>query len=232
MIGVIVNVLTVLIGSAVGLLFKKGLPEKITKTIMVGLGLCVVYIGVSCALEGANPIIAVVCMAVGGGVGAMIDIDRQINRLGDWLSSKFKGKGTENPVAESFVSGCLMFCVGAMTIVGSLNSGLGIEGGLEMIYTKSVLDLISSMVLAASLGFGVIFSAAFVLVFQGGIVLLAELLQPLLTAAVISEITCVGSLIIIALGLNMVGATKIKVANYLPAIIIVPAAVWVASLIG
>ena len=101
-----------------------------------------------------------------------------------------------------------------------------------MIYTKSVLDLISSAVLAASLGFGVIFSSIFVLVFQGGIVLLAELLQPLLTAAVISEITCVGSLMIIALGLNMVGATKIKVANYMPALVIVPVAVWAVSLIG
>ena len=232
MIGVFVNVLTVLIGSTVGLLFKKGLPDKITKAIMVGLGLCVIYIGVSGVLEGTNPIIAVICMAIGGGVGALIDIDKRINRLGEWLASKFKKNSGQGSVAESFVSGCLMFCVGAMTIVGSLNSGLGIEGGLEMIYTKSVLDLISSAVLAASLGFGVIFSAAFVLVFQGGIVLLAELLQPLLTAAVISEITCVGSLMIIALGLNMVGATKIKVANYMPALVIVPVAVWAMSLIG
>ena len=231
MLGVLVNVLTVLLGSTVGLLFKKGIPEKITKCIMAGLGLCVIYIGVSGALKGENPIIAVVCMAIGGALGSLIDIDKQINRLGNWLSSKFKKKDTEASVAEGFVSGCLMFCVGAMTIVGSLNSGLGIEGGLEMIYTKSVLDLISSAVLAASLGFGVIFSAIFVLVFQGGIVLLAEVLQPLLTEAVIAELTCVGSLMIIGLGLNMVGATKIKVANYMPALLIVPLALFVASFI-
>lgn len=231
MIGVFVNVLTVLIGSAVGLLFKKGIPEKITKAIMAGLGLCVIYIGVSGALEGKNPIIAVICMAIGGGLGTLIDIDKQINRLGDFIASKFKKNNGQTTIAEGFVSASIMFCIGAMTIVGSLNSGLGIEGGLEMIYTKSVLDLISSMVLAASLGVGVIFSAIFVFVFQGGIVLLAEVLQPFLTAEVISELTCIGSLMIIGLGLNMVGATKIKVANYLPALFLVPLALWIASLI-
>lgn len=231
MLGVLVNVLTVLIGSTVGLLFKKGIPEKITKTIMAGLGLCVIYIGVSGTLEGENPIIAVVSMAIGGAVGALIDIDKQINRLGDWLASKFKKSGGQTSIAEGFVSACIMFCVGAMAIVGSLNSGLGVEGGLEMIYTKSVLDLISSAVLAASLGFGVVFSAIFVLVFQGGIVLLAEFLQPFLTEAVIAELTCVGSLMIIGLGLNLTCNAKIKVANYLPALVVVPIALWIASLI-
>lgn len=231
MLGVLVNVLTVLVGSTVGLLFKKGIPEKITKAIMAGLGLCVIYIGVSGALEGKNPIIAVICMAVGGGLGALIDIDKQINRIGGFIASKFKKTDGHTTIAEGFVSASIMFCIGAMTIVGSLNSGLGVEDGLEMIYTKSVIDLISSMVLAASLGFGVIFSAIFVLVFQGGIVLLAEVLQPFLTTSVISELTCVGSLMIIGLGLNMVGATKIKVANYLPALVLVPLAIWIASLI-
>lgn len=231
MIGVLVNVLTVILGSTIGILFKKGIPEKITKTVMIGLGLCVIYIGVSGALKGSEPIVAVICMAVGGGVGSIIDIDKQINRLGDWIASKFNKKDGQVAVAEGFVGGCLMFCVGAMTIVGSLNSGLGIEGGLEMIYTKSVLDLVSSAVLAASLGYGVIFSAIFVFVFQGGIVLLSEALQPFLTSGVISELTCVGSLMIIGLGLNMVGATKIKVANYIPSLLFVPLAVWIASLI-
>ena len=232
MIGVLVNVLTVIVGSIIGILFKKGIPEKITKTIMTGLGLCVIYIGVDGALEGSNPIIAVVCMAVGGGIGALLNINKQINRLGDFIASRFKNSEGQSTIAEGFVSASLMFCVGAMAIVGSLNSGLGVEGGLEMIYTKSVLDLISSALLAASLGFGVIFSAAFVLVFQGGIVLLAEVLQPFLTDIVISELTCVGSLLIIALGLNLTCNAKIKVANYMPALILVPFVVWIVSLIG
>ena len=231
MLGVLVNVLTVIIGSTVGLLFKRGIPEKITKAIMVGLGLCVIYIGVDGVLEGENPIIAVVSMAIGGAVGALIDIDRQINRLGEFIESKFKRSKGNAAIAEGFVSASLMFCVGAMTFVGSLNSGLGIEGGLEMIYTKSVLDLISSTVLAASLGIGVVFSAVFVLIFQGGIVLLAELLQPILTPSVIAELTSVGSLMIIGLGLNLTCNAKIKVANYMPALVVVPVAVFVASLI-
>ena len=232
MIGVFVNVLAVLVGSTLGILFKKGIPEKVTKTIMTGLGLCVLYIGVSGALEGTNPIIAVICMAVGGAIGGLINIHKQINRLGDKVASLFKNNDGQSTIAEGFVSASLMFCVGAMTIVGSLNSGLGIEGGIEMIYTKSMLDLISSTLLAASLGFGVIFSAVFVLIFQGGIVLLAEFLQPLLTAEVISELTCVGSLMIIGLGLNLTCNAKIRVANYMPALAVVPLAVWIASLMG
>ena len=232
MIGVLVNVLAVVVGSILGILFKKGIPEKVTKTIMTGLGLCVIYIGVSGALEGSNPIIAVICMAVGGAVGGLINIHKQINRLGDKIASVFKNRDGQSTIAEGFVSASLMFCVGAMTIVGSLNSGLGVEGGIEMIYTKSVLDLISSTLLAASLGFGVIFSALFVLIFQGGIVLLAEFLQPLLTTEVISELTCVGSLMIIGLGLNLTCNAKIRVANYMPALVVVPLAVWIASLVG
>ena len=232
MIGVLVNVLAVVVGSILGILFKKGIPEKVTKTIMTGLGLCVIYIGVSGALEGSNPIIAVICMAVGGAVGGLINIHKQINRLGDKIASVFKNRDGQSTIAEGFVSASLMFCVGAMTIVGSLNSGLGVVGGIEMIYTKSVLDLISSTLLAASLGFGVIFSALFVLIFQGGIVLLAEFLQPLLTTEVISELTCVGSLMIIGLGLNLTCNAKIRVANYMPALVVVPLAVWIASLVG
>ena len=230
MIGVFVNMLAVIVGSLIGLLFKKGIPTKITRSIMAALGLCVIYIGVQGVLKGENPIIAIVCMAIGGSIGEIVDIDKQMKRLGAFVESRFNKNGGHSPIAESFVTGCLMFCVGAMTIVGSLNSGLGIEGGLETIYTKSVLDCISSMVIASTLGFGVIFTSVFILFFQGGIVLLAEFLHPFLTEIVISELTCVGSIMIIGLGLNVVGATKIKVANYLPSLVILPIALWVSSL--
>ena len=231
MIGVFVNVAAVIIGSVIGLLCKKGINKKITDAVIVGLGLCVMYVGVTGLLKGQNAIVAVVSMALGGAVGTIIDVDKQINKLGDWVSKKVKRGGNQVSVADGFVTACLLFCVGAMAIVGSLNSGLGVEGGLEMIYTKSVLDFISSIVLSASFGIGVIFSAVFVLVFQGGIVLLAGLIAPILTANVIAEITCVGSLMIIGLSLNIVGATKIKIANYLPALVFVPLVVWIMSFI-
>jgi uncharacterized membrane protein YqgA involved in biofilm formation len=189
------------------------------------------YVGITGVLKGQNAIVAVVSMALGGALGTMIDVDKRINKLGDFVAKKVKRDDGQMSVADGFVTACLLFCVGAMAIVGSLNSGLGVEGGLQMIYTKSVLDFISAIVLSASLGIGVIFSSVFVLVFQGGIVLLAGVIAPVLTANVIAEITCVGSLMIIGLALNIVGATKIKIANYLPALVIVPIVVWVMSLI-
>ena len=130
-------------------------------------------------------------------------------------------KGDENStVAQGFVSASLLFCVGAMTIIGSLEAGL--KGDNTTLFTKSILDFFSSMMLSASLGIGVICAAAFVLVFQGGLVLLSGLLDTVLTEAAIAEITCVGSLMIFALGLNLIGITKIKVANYFPALIFAP----------
>ena len=232
MIGVFVNVAAVIIGSVIGLLCKKGINKKITDAVIVGLGLCVMYVGFTGLLKGQNAIVAVVSMALGGALGTIIDVDKQINKLGDLVAKKVRRADGQISVADGFVTACLLFCVGAMAIVGSLNSGLGVEGGLEMIYTKSVLDFISSIVLSASFGIGVICSAAFVLVFQGGIVLLAGLISPILTANVIAEITCVGSLMIIGLALNIVGATKIKIANYLPALIFVPIVVWIMSFVG
>ena len=231
MIGVFVNVAAVIIGSVIGLLCKKGINKKITDAVIMGLGLCVMYVGIAGVLKGQNAIVAVVSMALGGAIGTVIDIDKQINKLGDLVAKKVKRDDEQVSVADGFVTACLMFCIGAMAIVGSLNSGLGVEGGLEMIYTKSVLDFISSIVLSASFGIGVIFSAVFVLAFQGGIVLLAGIIAPLLTANVIAEITCVGSIMIIGLALNIVGATKIKIANYLPALVLVPIVVWIMSLI-
>ena len=230
MIGVIVNVAAVILGSIIGLLCKKGIKRKVTDAVVLGMGLCVMYVGITGVMKGQNAIVAVLSMALGGALGTMINIDKQINKIGDKLSAKVKTSDQSVSITEGFVTASLLFCVGAMSIVGSINSGLGVEGGLEMIYTKSVMDFISSIVLAASIGIGVMFSSAFVLIFQGGIVLLATLLAPVLTANAIAEITCVGSILIIGLALNIVGATKIKIANYLPAIVFAPIIVYVLSL--
>ena len=228
MIGVLVNTATVLIGSLIGLLFKKGIPKKLTDAVMLGIGLCTVYIGISGSLKGENTLILIGSIVLGAIIGTAIDLDKRLNALGELIGRRFKKSGGTVSAAEGFVTASLLFCIGSMTIVGSLTAGL--TGDNETIFIKSLLDLVSSLILSVSLGIGVIFSAAFVFIFQGALVLLAQYLAPVLTPSAINELTCAGSLIIIALGLNLIGVTKIKVANYLPAIIIAPFIVWLLSL--
>lgn len=219
MFGVLVNVATVLIGSTVGLLFRKMIPQNATDFVMKGIGLCTIYIGIDGALGGTNPLIVIISMAVGALIGALADLDKHLNHFADKLEDRFKNKDGSGPsIAEGFVTASLVFCVGAMTIVGSLQSGL--TGDHSMLITKATLDLVSSLIFAASLGIGVMLAAAFVLVFQGGIVLIAQAAAPFLTDYVIGEMTCVGSILIMALGMNIIGVTNFKVMNYLPAIFI------------
>ena len=226
MLGVMVNTAAVIVGSAIGLLCKRGIPKRLTDSVMLAIGLCTLYIGVSGALEGRNTIVLIISMVLGAIVGTALDIDGQIARLGQWLERRFASGGEGGgSVAQGFVTASLLFCVGAMTIVGSLNAGL--TGDNQMLFTKSVLDFISAMMLSVSLGAGVMFAAVFVFAFQGALVLLAGLLQPVLTQAAIAEIVCAGSLLIVALGLNLLGVNlafgkRIKVANYLPAILFAP----------
>ena len=229
MTGVLVNTGTILIGSAVGLLFKKGIPERVTNAVMIGLGLCTLYIGIDGALQGENVLIVIASMVLGAIVGTLLDIDGAINRLGKWIEGKFqKQGGGKVSVAEGFVTASMLFCVGAMTINGSLNAG--ISGDNSLLFTKSMLDLFSSIMLTASLGFGVMLSAVFVFAFQGALTLLAGVLAPALTPLAIAEMTCAGSLIIVAIATNLIGITKIKVADYLPAIVFAPVICWIVSL--
>lgn len=220
MIGVIVNTLTVLLGSTIGLLCKKGIPERLSDAIMKAIGLCTLAIGITGVLSGENTLVLIISMVLGVLIGELLDLDGRVNRLVEKVASKTAGAGKAAQISQGFITACLLFCIGAMTIVGSLNAGL--KGDQEMLFTKSLLDFISSIMLSATLGIGVLFSAAFVLVFQGGIVLLAGLLEPLLSTATISELTCCGSLMILALGLNILGIAKLKVINFLPALVIVP----------
>lgn len=159
-------------------------------------------------------------MVVGSIIGYALKLDNRLNRLGESIQSHFKNEDGRTNIAEGFVTASLLFCVGAMTIVGSLQAGL--NGDNTMLYTKASLDFISSIIFASTLGVGVMLSAAFVLVFQGAIVLLAQFVAPVLTDPIISNMTCVGSLLIIAIGLNMLKLPKedIKVMDMVPAIFI------------
>lgn len=217
MLGTFINTAAILLGAVIGLLLKKGINEKISETIMIGLGLCTLYIGISGILKGEHILIMILSVAIGSVIGELFDFDKRIKQLGGKLEALFiKDKNSETSIANGFVSASLLFCVGAMAIVGSLQSGL--SGNHETLITKSLIDGIAAAVLSASLGAGVIFSAGAVLLYQGSITLLAQYISPFLSSAVINEMTCVGSLLIIGLALNMIRATEIKIMNYIPAI--------------
>ena len=219
--GVLVNVLTVLIGSTLGLLLKKQIPERLTSAVMTAIGLCTVAIGVTGAIKGQNQLVMIISLVLGTIIGTLIDIDGKLTEIGDKLQKKSKkGENEKSTFSQGFVTASLLFCVGAMTIVGSMNAG--ISGDNQMLYTKSVLDLISSTMLGASLGIGVLCSSVFVLVFQGGLVALSMALGSFLNDFAVAELICAGSVMIIALGLNLIGITKIKVANLLPGLVLVP----------
>lgn len=215
MLGTVVNAVAVIIGAGIGLFIKKGIPERIGNSLMKGLGLCSLYIGISGAFKGENTLIMIISMVVGIVIGEGIDIDRRVNSVVKRIESKFFRKKGKNNIAQGFISASLLFCVGSMTLVGAMNAGL--LGDNTMLYTKSAMDFCSSIIFASTLGVGVLLSAIFVLIYQGGLTVLAIYAAPLLNNQVINEMTCVGSLIIIAMGLNILGITKIKLMNYIPA---------------
>lgn len=218
MIGTIVNCITIALGCILGLLFKDKISEKISTTVMNGLALCIIYIGISGALNGNDMILILVSITLGALMGEIIDIDNWLNRCGNFIEKKINNKNNEVSIAEGFVSASLLFCVGAMAIVGSLESGL--KGEHTTLFAKSILDGVSSVIFTSTLGIGVIFSSVAVLVYQGAITLGANLISGFLSDTIITNMTAIGSLLIIAIGLNMLRVTKIKVANMLPSIFI------------
>ena len=220
MIGVLVNSITIILGSLLGLLLKKGIPQKFSNAIMTGVALCVVYIGISNVIKGGcNDLALIFGMVAGAITGTLMDINGKIERLGKWVEEKFADKGKNSSVAEGFVTASLLFCVGAMAVTGSIAAG---QGENSIVFTKSVLDMISASMLTVSLGFGVMLSSVSIFVYQGVIALLSGVISAYLTQEMSATLICAGGLLIFALGLNMLGITKIKVADYLPALIFAP----------
>ena len=228
MLGVIVNVITVIVGSLIGLMFKKGIPENFGKAVMTGIGVCTLYIGISGSLCGENVLILIASVVLGVIAGTLIDIDGKINTFANHIENKFKKEGQRVSIAEGLVSATLLFCVGAMTVTGSIQAG--ISGDNSVLITKAMLDLVSSMILASSLGAGVLLASVTVFIIQGGLVLAAGVIAPFMSTGAINEMTCVGSILIIMIGTNLMGITKIKVADFLPALIFVPILSYVFSI--
>jgi len=218
MIGVWVNFAVVVIGGLIGCLLRGGIPEKFQKTINNGLGLCVVCIGMSGALGTENMLIVIISIAIGAVLGEWMRIEDGLDCLGNWAQRKFS-KG-DSGFATGFVNASLLFCIGAMAVVGSLEAGL--QNKADTLLAKSALDGVSAVIFASSFGPGVIFSAVPLTIYQGGIAALSGVLAPFLTDGLITEMSAVGSVLIIAIGLNMMNLPKerIRVGNMLPAIFI------------
>ena len=213
MLGLLVNFGTIVLGGLIGLRLNKGIPERLSELMLKGMGLVVLYIGISGMFDGTNSLIIVISIAIGSIVGGLIDLDDKVNRLSDKVEKKMnKGK-----FSEGFTTATFVFLVGAMAIVGGLKAGLGDNTTL---YTKAIIDGITAIVFATTLGFGVMFSAIPVTIYQGIFVLIAKAASGFLNDYMINEMSCVGGLLIFAIGLNLLGLTKIKVMNLLPAMFI------------
>ncbi len=216
MLGVTVNFLAIITGGSVGSLLKKGIPERLTKMVIYALGLCVIYIGISGAFQGENTLVLVISMALGTIIGELIDIDKHFTKFAERIGNKFQKPGSESRFADGFVTGTLMFCIGAMAIMGSFDAGL--TGDNTTLYTKALLDGISAVAFASAMGIGVAFSAFCVLLYQGALVLLSQYISVFISDYMVAEMTCAGSLLIMMIGINMLDITNIKVMNMLPAV--------------
>lgn len=226
MLGVIVNSFAIICGGLLGLIVNKGIPKRLDKSIMDGLALVVIYMGISGALKGDNPLYVIISMVIGIIIGELIDIDKLLNKFVLYLDDKISNKNTdtsdelnkENKISKGFVFSSLLYCVGAMAVVGSIQSGL--SNDYSVLFAKSVLDGVSSIFFAASMGVGVLLSSIVVFLYEGIITLGAFGLSSILSTNVITYMTCVGSLLIMAMGLNMLKICDIKVANMLPSMFI------------
>jgi uncharacterized membrane protein YqgA involved in biofilm formation len=219
MLGTIVNAAAIIAGSLAGFIINLmigKIPERINDTIMKGVGLSVLLIGISSSLKVNNTLLVIFSMVTGGIIGEVIDIDKVLKRLGDGIEKRLKGRGGK--ISEGFVTASLVYCIGAMAVVGSLESG--ISGNHATLFAKSVLDGVSAIVFTSSLGIGVALSAVSVFIYQGAITLAASSLSGILTTTVVNDMSAVGGLLIIGIAINMLNLGKMKVANLLPAVFI------------
>lgn len=223
--GTLVNAAAVLVGSGLGLALKRGIPEKYQNTIMHGMALAVGVIGLQMAFKTQNMLVVILGIAAGAIIGEALNIDRGLNKIGDWLSARLNGQGESghSNIGHGFVTASLVYCIGAMAVVGSIQDGL--TGDTSTLYAKSLLDGITSVVFTSSMGIGVAFSSISIFVYQGLITLLAGFFSAVLSETVITELTATGGILIVGVSILMLEIKKIKLANLLPAI---PAAAVIA----
>lgn len=226
LLGTLVNAILIVVGSIIGRLLK-GIPENMKQTVMYAIGIAVIVLGIQMGIESNNFVLVIVCLVFGGVIGEWIDLDKWLNRLGQYIESKFDTKKQGGSIAQGFVTGTLIFVIGAMGVIGALNGGL--QNDHELLISKGIIDGFTSIILAATLGIGVILSAIPVAIYQGLIALFATQITKLIPEAALElflqEMTATGGIMIIAIGLNLLGLTKIRVANLLPSLVVVGIAV-------
>lgn len=215
-IGTIVNSAAILAGALLGVLLKKGLPEKWQQTMMSGIALSIVIIGIQMALKTNNIIIVIISLVLGSVAGEIIDIEKRLALLGEKIGGCLSGgsKSAAASIAEGFVNASVLFCSGAMAIVGSIQDGL--SGDHTTLFAKAALDGLISLVLSSNLGIGVMFSAVSVGIYQGIITLASSFVAPFITREILAEVTAAGGIMIIAIGTNMLHITKIRIGNMIP----------------
>jgi len=218
MLGTLVNTVAIIAGSLIGLIFRGGIPQKTNRTIMQAIGLAVILIGLTGGLKTQELLLLIISLAVGSLIGELLRIEDRLENLGNRLGGLFRQGG--EGFTHGFVTASLVYCVGAMAIVGSLESGLA--GNHQTLFAKSVLDGVTSIVFASTLGVGVLFSALAVLLYQGAITLGASAVKQFMSPAMINEMSAVGGVLIMAIGINILELQKLRIGNMLPAIFLPP----------
>ena len=215
MYGAMINAVLIILGTTIGMVVGKFLKEELQNQLVIAMGLCVIYIGIDGMLEMSSALNMLLSMSIGTLIGNIIDLDAMIVRIGDKIQQKFS---SSSPIASGFVNASLLFCVGGMAIVGSIQDGL--ISDYSILLMKGIIDAVSAIVLAAKYGLGVYFSAVFVLIYEGLLSILALVISPILTNECIVQLSAVGSIVLLAVGLNMLNVIKVKPMNMVPAIIL------------
>ena len=231
LLGTFINAVLIIVGSLIGKLFK-GISENMKQTIMYAIGIAVIVMGIQMGLKSENFTMVIICLVVGGGLGEWIDLEKRLNHLGHLIEKKFSSGKQNGSLAQGFVTGTLIFVIGAMGILGAINSG--IQNDHDLLISKGIIDGFTAMILSATLGIGVVLSAVPVFIYQGIIALLAIQITMLVPTATfdlfIQEMTATGGIMIIAIGLNLIGLTKIRVANLLPSLLALAVCVWLITM--
>ncbi len=223
MVGTAINAGAVIIGSSLGLLIRSRLPQRITTIVFQGIGLFTLFLGITMATKTGNFLVMIFSIVLGGIAGELLDVDGRMTRMSEYLKKKIRLKSER--FSEGLVTAFLIFCMGSMSILGPIEEGLGKPP--NVLLAKSVLDAFSSMALSASLGLGVIFSVIPLVIYQGGITLFAEYVHGFFTTAIINELTAVGGLLLIGLGINILEIKSLKILNMLPGLVIVVILAWI-----
>ena len=216
MLGTVVNAIAIIVGSLIGLVFRGGIPAKYSETVMHSISLAVILIGVMAALQTNDLLLVIISLAIGSVIGEFAAIEDRLQTMGRWFETKLSKSGSD--ISRGFVTATLVFCIGSMAVIGSMESGL--TGNHQTLFAKALLDGISSIIFSASLGIGVMFSALSVFIYQGTLTLSASFMKQLLIPEVVVQMSSVGGLLIMAIGFNLLEIKKIKVGNMLPAIFV------------